>query len=312
MDTRLLKIFRSIARHNGLSSAAAELHLTPSALSHGLKALETEVGCRLFERVGRKLVINQAGEHLLAGIEEPLASIDRTAASLHDIRNWGHGRLRIGVSATLAQYLLPRVLKELHAQFPRLDLLVETGDTPDLVNLLREQRIDLALGVVSDSASEMETRPIFEDELLLIISPKHRWADGLPMAKADIRKQTFIFYRSSSPTMRLIQQHLRDQQIEPGKVLEVADIATIKQMVQLDLGATILAPWVAETELSRATLRGRALATKPLRRKWGLIFRAERRLSLVEEQLCQLCRRHSKALRLDRKDLPENRNSVRR
>ena len=171
-------------------------------IAKSVRGVKTEVGCRLFERVGRKLVINQAGEHLLAGIEEPLASIDRTAASLHDIRNWGHGRLRIGVSATLAQYLLPRVLKELHAQFPRLDLLVETGDTPDLVNLLREQRIDLALGVVSDSASEMETRPIFEDELLLIISPKHRWADGLPMAKADIRacRAAASWTRSIAPT----------------------------------------------------------------------------------------------------------------
>lgn len=304
MDTRLLKMFRSIAAHGGLANAASELHLTPSALSHGLKALETEVGCRLFERVGRRLMLNQAGEHLLAGIKEPLAAIERTAASLQEMRRWGQGRLRVGASATVAQYLLPRVLKELHAEFPRLEMLIETGDTPDLVAMLRDQRIDLALGVDDAGAPDLETRAIFEDELLLVLSAKHPWADGRSFSKPDVRKQTLIFYRRSSPTTRLIQQHMQDQQIEVGRILEVADMTTIKQMVEMEMGVTIMAPWMMETELTRGQLAARAMGGKPLKRKWAMIFKAQRRLSLVEEQLCQLCRFHAQSLRLDRKDLP--------
>ncbi len=304
MDTRLLKIFRSIARNGGLSKAAVELHLTPSALSHGLKALETEVGCRLFERVGRKLVLNQAGEHLLSGIEGPMAAIERTAETLQEIRRWGQGRLRIGVSSTIAQHLLPSVLKDLHTQFPRLDLLIETGDTPDLVKLLREQRIDLALGVDDVGTPEMETRPLFEDELLLIVAARHALAEGGAVSRLDMRKQTLILYRRTSPTVRSIQQHLQDHQIEPGKVLEVADISTIKQMVAMELGVTIMAPWTIEAELTRRKLTARPISSKPLKRKWSMILKAERRLNLAEEKLCELCRRHARGLRLDRKDLP--------
>src|SRR6185369_14386035 len=148
MDTRLLKMFCAVADSASLVTAAARLHLTPSAISHGIKTLETELGCRLFERGGKKLLLNQAGEQLLAQVREPLAALDAAGEALKRLGQWGQTRLRLGASASSCQYLLPGVIRELKKSFAHLQLQIESGDTPEMVEQLRVNKLDLVLGVV--------------------------------------------------------------------------------------------------------------------------------------------------------------------
>src|SRR5688572_7682058 len=107
MDTRLLSMFRAVARSGSLVAASRELHVTPSAISHGLKHLETALGCRLFERVGKRMLINHAGEQLLASIEKPLRDLAAAEEKLKQLGTWGRPRLRIGAAVSTCQYLLP-------------------------------------------------------------------------------------------------------------------------------------------------------------------------------------------------------------
>src|ERR1041384_8417277 len=95
MDTRLLKVFCAVAESGSLVAAAGKVHLTPSAISHSLKSLETDLGCRLFERVGKRMVLNQAGEQLLSQIQGPLSALDSAAEGIKRLGKWGHTRLRI-------------------------------------------------------------------------------------------------------------------------------------------------------------------------------------------------------------------------
>ncbi len=305
MDTRRLNIFRAVARHNGLANAAIELHLTPSALSHSIKALEAEVGCRLFDRTGGKLILNHSGEQLLAAVTEPLRTLENAAAALRNLSHWGHGRLRVGAPVTACQYILPEVLLELRKEFPKELILVETGNTPQLATMLREGRIDLAIGVEPDSAADLELRPLFEDELLFIVARDHAWNDGRPLSHEDIRHQALILYQRGSSMARLVIQYFQNSQIDPLCTMEIASITAIKMMVQLKLGVSILAPWTADSELSRGLLKMRPLGAKTLKRRWVIAHLRKKRLNLVEETFCKLCRAKTSGMRLDRKDLPE-------
>ena len=146
MDTRLLKMFCAVAQSGSLVAAAAKLHLTPSAISHSLKSLETELGCRLFERAGRKMLLNQAGEQLLAQVQAPLAALEAAGEALKRLGKWGQTRLRIGTAASACQHFLPGVIRELKKLQPRLELLVKSGDIPEMMDLVRANTVDLALG----------------------------------------------------------------------------------------------------------------------------------------------------------------------
>jgi DNA-binding transcriptional LysR family regulator len=304
METRVLKMFCEVARCGSLVAASGKLHLTASAVSHALKGLETDVGCRLFDRVGRKLVLNHAGEHLLAQIEPPLAALDAASASVRQFKEWGRTRLRVGVAASACQYLLPGVVRELKKAHPNLTLQVESGNMPEMVEHIRDNRVDLALGVAPDSTAGLEVRTVFRDELLFVFAPSHPWAEGKPISREELRRQPLILYQRNSLTAQLVDGYFRSLDIAPSALMEIASIEAIKELVRLGLGVSVLAPWAADKELARGKLRMRPLGAQALRREWVIACRAGRRLSLAEEAFVRLCRTAAAGLRKDRKDVP--------
>jgi DNA-binding transcriptional LysR family regulator len=305
MDIRLLKMFRAVATLGGMPAASKQLHVTTSALSHGLKALETELGTRLFDRVGNKLLLNQAGEQLLAQTEGPLIALEHAAASIRALGRWGQSTLRVGASVSACQHILPAVFRELRKESPKVVLQVRSADTPQLVELLRQNRIDIALGPSAAASPDLELRPLFEDELMFVLSPDHPWVDGRALSKEDIARQQLIVYQSGSATNQLVDDYFREQSIAPTSAMEIGSITGIKEMVKLNLGVAILAPWVVEAELTRGVLKMRPLGAKVLKRSWVMTHLAGKRLGMMEETFYQICRRHCSGLRVDRKDLPE-------
>jgi DNA-binding transcriptional LysR family regulator len=305
METRLLKMFCAIAETGSLGPASAKLHLTPSALSHGIKSLETQIGCRLFDRTGRKLILNQAGEQLLAQIRDPLAALDAAAESLKQLGKWGQARLRIAAAASLCHHLLPRVIKEIRKSHPRLELQIESGDSLEVMDMIRNNKVDLGLAVAADHEAGFDARPLFRDELMFVFAPSHPWADGRPISRDELRTQPLIFYHRSSLTARLINEFFRQLDMEPRATMTVGSMEAIKELVRLNLGVSVLAPWTVDRELVRGQLKARPMANKPLTRHWVVIALKGRRLTLPEENFCKLSRQYAAALRLDRKDMPK-------
>ncbi len=304
METRLLKVFCAVAESRSLVAAADKVHLTPSAVSHSLKALETELGCRLFERVGKRMALNHAGEQLLAQIQGPLAALDSAAIAIKNLGKWGQTRLRIGASETACEHILPRAIRELKRNHPSLQLHVESGDTPRMIELLHEHKIDLALCLTPANPTGLAMRPAFRDELMFVFAPEHPWADGRPISRDEIRGQQFITYQRSSFTAHLLEDYFRQLQISPVVTMEVASMAAIIELVKNNLGISILAPWTVSRELAQGAIRMRPLGAKSLWRRWAVVSLASHRMTLAEETFCRLCRTCTTSLRLDRSDLP--------
>jgi len=304
MDTRLLRVFCAVAESGSLVVAAGKVHLTPSAISHSLKSLETDLGCRLFERVGKRMVLNQAGEQLLAQIQGPLSALDAAAEAIRRLGKWGQTRLRIAASASACQHILPKVIRELKKNDGTIELRIESGDSPRILELLRSNKVDLALGIAPENTNGLEIRPIFRDELMFVFSSAHSWSDGRPITRDEIRSQQFIMYRHTSVTAQMIDDHFRQLEIVPNIAMEVDSIGAITELLKLNLGVSVLAPWTIENELSRKTLKMRPLGAKPVRRQWSAISLSTRRMTLAEENFCRLCRNQTAGMRLDRGDVP--------
>src|SRR6185436_511059 len=145
LDSRQLRTFCALARTGSFTQTAREMHLTQSGVSHAMKALERDVGCRLLDRLGKKVVLTQAGEQLLHHATKILLEMESARESLGHLGKWGRGRLRLGASTTACQYILPSVLREFKESFPEHAITIEPGDTPTLISLLLRHKIDLAL-----------------------------------------------------------------------------------------------------------------------------------------------------------------------
>lgn len=290
LDSRQLQAFVRLANNGSFTQTARELFLTQSAISHSMRALEEDIGCRLFDRMGKKLILTQAGEHLLQHAERVLQEMATARDGIEALGKWGRARLRLGAPASLCAGLLPQVIRKFRSDFPRCDIRVEGGHAHRSVSLLEEGLVDLALTVELPPDERFEFTPIFQDELVILVAPEHPWASSGFAPRAEIPAQQFIVYDKSSHTWRLIDEYFREEDLALNAAIELGSMSAIKELVKVNLGVAVLAPWVAHRELVEGSLVAIPLGRRKLRRQWGMLCWRGRRLSLAEESFVRLCR----------------------
>ena len=290
IDSRQLRAFAALSRTGSFTLAAKEMFLSQSAVSHSMKALETDVGCRLFDRVGKKVLLTQAGEALLHHTEKILQEMAAARAGLEQLGKWGVGRLRIGASPTACQYILPAVLREFKESFPKCRIAIEPGDTLEAIESVRENRIDLAITLEPRNEDQFEFHPLFTDELTFIVGAMHPWARDGHVIRSDIPKQSYVLYNKKSYTFRMVRDYFNQEDMVLNTVIELGSMEAIKELVKLGLGVSILAPWIAQKELLEKSLVALPLGRRKMKRNWGVIHWRGRRLSLAEETFLGLCK----------------------
>ncbi len=289
LDSRQLRAFATLARTGSFTLAAKELCLSQSAVSHAMKALEEEVGCRLLARVNKKVSLTQAGEQLLHHAEKILSQMETARSSLQHLGKWGQSRLRIGASSTACHYILPPVLREFKKQFPQCLINIGSDDTARAMELLEDNQIDLALVLQSPHEEAFEFQALFTDELVFILPPTHPWiSEGI--SRPEIPKQDYILYQKSSLTSRMIREYFRQEKMALNTVMELGSMEAIKELVKLGLGVSILAPWIARKELQEKSLVALPLGKRKLKRTWVIASRRGRRLNIAEESFIKICR----------------------
>jgi DNA-binding transcriptional LysR family regulator len=288
-DTRQLLAFATLARVGSFTRAAQELYLTQGAVSHAIKALEEQAGCRLFERAGRRVALTQSGEQFMRHVDKILAEMKTARRGLDELSRWGHGRLRLGASTTACQYILPTVLREFKQSFPKCVISIDPGDHARQVELLLNNTIDLALMLEPEGMRELAFVPLFEDELCFLVAPGHPWAREGRVLRENFEEHTLILYNHTSYTFRLVKDYFRTEDLPLTNILELGSMEAIKELVKIGLGVGVLAPWVARQELASGALVSLPLGRRKLRRRWGVGHLRGRRLSLGEETFVGLC-----------------------
>lgn len=289
LDSRQLRAFATLARTGSFTRTAHELHLSQSAISHSMKALEADIGCRLLDKLGKAVVLTQAGEQLLVRAEKVLQEMTVARAELGHLGKWGSSRLRIGASTTACQYVLPAVLRKFKESFPQCAVSIEPGDTPDAIESLRNHRIDLAVNLEPPRTTPLDFRPLFTDELEFVLSPQHAWAKAGKVTREEIPRQQYILYGKASYTFQMIEAYFRKEQIVLHSLLDFGNMEAIKELVKLGMGVSILAPWTLRKELKEKSLTTLPLGRRKLKRRWGVLHWRGRRMSLPEERFISLC-----------------------
>lgn len=291
LDSRQLHAFSALARRGSFTLAAKDLFLTQSAVSHAIKALEDDLGTRLLDRVGRRVMLTQSGEQFLRHTEKILREMEAARAGLDNLSKWGHSRLRVGASTTACQHILPTVLREFRQSFPKCEIRIEPGDHGQQLDLLRAGQVDLAILIEPPTGVQDEFTfvPLFRDELRFFVAPLHPWAKLPRPPREEIANETVILYNKSSYTFRLVSEYFREEKITLLNVIELGSMEAIKELVKIGIGTGLLAPWIAKEELESGSLVSLPLGSRKLRRRWGVAHLKGRRLALAEETFVGLC-----------------------
>lgn len=295
IDSRQLSAFVSLAKTGSFTLTGKELFLTQSAISHSIKTLERDMGCRLLDKVGKKIVLTQAGEFLLQHAESILGEMDQARAGIEQLSKWGQGRLRIAAGNTACQYLLPGLLREFTRSFPNSLITVETGDTPLAVHLFEQNRIDLALCIEPKQDKTFQFTELFTDELVFVVSPQHPWAEQGKVIREAIGREQFVLHNRTSYTFRLVEEYFAAENITLNRGIEIGNIEAMKEVVKLRLGIGVLPSWVVRKEVAEKSLVTLPLGKRKLKRTWGMLHRPDRRLTLAEKSFISIARRNTPA-----------------
>ncbi len=297
LDSRQLLAFAAVARRGSFTLAAKDLFLTQSAVSHAIKALEEDLGHRLLDRVGRRVMVTQAGEQFLVHVHKVLREMDSARNGLDHLANWGHGRLRVGASETACQYLLPAVLREFRQGFPKCVIRIEPGDHMKQIELLRSGQVELAVMLRPEGDREFTFLPLFEDELRFVVSPHHRWARVGRVEPEEIGGETLLLYNRATYTFRMLAEFFRVENVALNDCIELGSMDAIKELAKTGVGAGIIASWIAREELASGALVSLPLGRRALKRSWGVAHLRGRRLALGEETFAGLCEQAAARLR---------------
>ena len=290
LDSRQLRAFQELARQGSFTGAARVLNLTQSAISHSIKALEVTLDTALFERLGKTVRLTRAGESLLPHADRILQRMERAQEDLALIARPGHGRLRIGATVTISQYVLPSVLRELRESFPSFEISVATDDSQGLMRLLETGEIDVAVAMETAFSAKLQRQFLFEDRIQMALSPLHPLASLKTIRLEDVAGESFIFYSQKSETFRLLERQCLQSGIRPKTSLQVGSMAAIKEMAKIGMGVGLLSPWVAEEEIDNGSLVFRELPWDKLVRRWSVHRDPRHEPRMIEEVFTGIAR----------------------
>jgi DNA-binding transcriptional LysR family regulator len=251
MELKELRSLVALSELGSIALVADYIHLSPPAIHKQLKTLEAELGVTLYEKAGKKLQLTQAATVLLPHVKELLAHYDFALGALDEWKGLKRGLVRIGTGPS--SYVLPAILKHFRHAYPKIEVLVETANTPALLEELQKGSLDLAL-VVSADLSERHDFVIeatWDFEMILVSQFKH-----LPQRPhlADLRERRFILFRQGSRMQEPIDRYFTANMFEPKVVMRFDNAEFIRSMVQAGLGIALLPLWVVRRDLKERHL----------------------------------------------------------
>lgn len=270
VDERRLEVFRAVARGLSFTRAALDLHLSQSAVSQQIAALELELDARLFDRSRRRVALTPSGAALLTRVESVLAELADARRAVAAARGAIEGDLRVSASRTIGNYLLPRPLADLGIRHPALRLRLTIDNSDRVIVALLAGAADI--GYVEDEVDHprIVLHTVLEDELVIVAPASHRFA-GLPEVPLDeLASEPLIMREPGSGTRRVAQARLRDAGLRPESLriaAQLTGIEAIKAAVEAGLGLSILSRASLTKELALGTLIARPVAGTPIRRR---------------------------------------------
>lgn len=288
-DLRQVKAFVALADTQSFTRAAELLFLTQSAVSHSIRSLEQQLEVQLVERAGKRISLTQDGVVFLRRCRSVIHELEMATQEIEALKRWGQGRIRLGATHTLCQYLLPTVLREFRDCFPRCEIHIESGDTAGLLSKLEKANLDLVLGISLRAPSWATFQPIFDDELVFVVSSLHPWASQAGIPLGEIAKESFLVYAKNSETHRLIRAHFDSLGVKLRATLNLGSMEAIKEMAKIGIGVGIVSPWVVREELARGQLVQVPIRKEPLQRSWGAFTHESKTLSMVEDTFVGIC-----------------------
>lgn len=294
MDDHKLKVFCSVVETKSFSKASKAMYLTQPAISLQIRALEEQLGTKLFTRSNKAVSMTKTGEILYKHAKKILSVYAAIDKEINEATGMVKGKLLIGASTTLATYYLPNIIVDFKKKYPDILIDFERGNTQNIIDSLLKAKIDLGLveGEVTDQRLEVEKMD--SDELLLIVSSEHPWAERRDISIHEIIDQPFIMREDGSGTRQVVEKTLQKAEIYPEQlniVMYLGSTEAIKTAVENNLGVSIISGWAIQKEIRFGVLKALSFKDIRIKRDFSLVYQKKAFHTQPAEKFIELIKR---------------------
>lgn len=277
---RQLKVFESVARHLSYSRAADELHLTQPAVSMQIKQLEDNISLPLFEQLGKRIYLTDAGRELYQysrAIAQQLADME---VALDELKGMERGKLSIAV-VTTANYFAPHLLAKFCQRYSGVTVSLNVSNRETVLKQLADNLIDLAIMGQPPENLDIDSESFMENPLVVVAPPNHPLCNERDIPVKRLATETFLVRESGSGTRSAMERFFAAHEIKINKGMETDTTEAIKQAVQAGMGLGIMSRHTVELELETKRLKILDVQGFPIVRYWHVVNRKNKRLSSI-------------------------------
>lgn len=270
LDVSDLSMVRAVAETGSVTRAGTRLHLTQSALSHRLRSVEERLETALFLRLGKKMVLTPAGQRVLDAANRVLDELVRAEEDLRVLGSDGGGVLRLCTQCYTGYHWLPPLMRVFQQKHPNVSVQIVVDATYRAVEALLANEIDLAIMTSTPDHDRLAVRPLFKDEMLVVVAPQHALAKRAWVEPAALAAEHIIVYKTERRHSYLHSQIFGPAGVEPSRISQVPLTEAILEMVKAGLGVAVMARWAIEPAIRSGAVRALRITRRGLARQWSV------------------------------------------
>lgn len=254
MNFRKLKIFYETAQHLNMTKVAKEMYISQPSISQSINELESELGVKLFDRIGKKLYLTHEGESFFSYTRRILNLYDEGVKTIRDINLNTKGKIVIGASTTIGIYILPEIIREFSNKFKDIEISLIIENTRNIEKLILENKVDFAFVEGNIHSEEILKEVIWEDELVFICGGENNLKSYKEISGKMLEEQKLIMREEGSGTREHTELFLKKNKIKFNTFLELGSTEAIKKIVEANLGVGCLSYRVVEDKVKSKEL----------------------------------------------------------
>ncbi len=273
-----LKVFEAAARHGSFTRAAEELFLTQPTVSMQIKQLTKSVGLPLFEQVGKRLYLTEAGRELFATCRQIFETIAQFEMKAADLKGLKQGQLRLAVITT-AKYFIPRLLGRFCQLYPGIDIALQVTNHEGILERMSGNMDDLYIMSQVPEHLDVNCQPFLENPLVVLAPVNHQLAKEKNIPIQRLADEPFIMREPGSGTRRAVQKLFDEHEVVVKVKLELGSNEAIKQAIAGGLGISVLSRHTLITDTQDVTILD--VEHFPIPRNWYMVYPSGKQLSIV-------------------------------
>lgn len=277
---RQFKVFEMVARHLSFTRAAEELFLTQPAVSMQIKQFEDNLGLILFERLGRKIYLTEAGKEIYRLSREISVKLEETSLLVDEIKGSEGGHLIVSVASTV-QYFAIRLLAGFRQKYPKVNLSLKVTNHKTLLQLLEQNETDIVLMGKPPENCDLKYEFLLDNPLVIIAPPNHPLQNQKNISLETLKDHTFLMREQGSGTRTSVEKFFAERGISVSASMEMNNNSAIKLGVEAGLGLGIVSSHTIDAEIESGRLMVLDVDSFPLMRKWYMVRREGKRLSAM-------------------------------